>query len=301
MISSTDVEFFLALSRSMSLAAAARELGITPSAVTQRLKALERKLAVQLVDRSTRHLQLTTEGDLLASQGALIQASLEEVSDALSGRRDQVSGHLRVAAPFGFGRRYVAPVMASLRESHPSLTMTLSLFDDPVSMRSQAWDVLIHVGELYDSGLTRKRLAPNRRIVCAAPAYLERYGTPQSPAALSQHVCAVIQENGRDASRWELTHPRDGRVAVALSRTLESNDGEVAKYWGLEGACIILRSEWNVAEELREGKLVELLPEWRAPDADVVALMSNRTGRVARTVCFLQTMETALSPVPWHF
>jgi len=300
MITSQDLEFFGIVSTAPSLAAAARALDVTPSAVTQRLRLLEQRLGVRLLERTSRRLNLTTEGQLLAERGAEILANMEMITEELVERRQVVTGHLRVAAPFGFGRHYVAPAMATLREQHPDVELTLSLFEDPVRLRSDAWDVLIHVGPLTDSTLMLHRLAPNRRILCAAPSYLERHGVPDRPEALRQHACAVIREDQADVTLWRFSHREKPPLTLRIQPAMSSNDGAVIKQWALAGLGIIIRSEWDVAEDLRRGRLVPLLPDWRLPDADVVALLGTRSGRVARTVRFLEILRQQFQPVPWR-
>ncbi|MXQ11729.1 LysR family transcriptional regulator [Microvirga makkahensis] len=300
MITSQDLELFGVVSGVSSLAAAARALDVTPSAVTQRLRQLEQRLGVRLLERTSRRLHLTAEGQLLAQRGAEVLANLEELAEALVERREVVTGHLRVAAPFGFGRRYVASAMAALRTRHPEVKLTLTLFEDPVGLRGDAWDVLIHVGPLTDSALTLHRLAPNRRILCAAPSYLERHGMPERPEDLRQHACGVIREDQSDVTLWRFSHAQKEAVTVRVQPALSSNDGEVIKQWGLAGLGVIVRSEWDVAEDLRQGRLVPLLPAWQLPDADVVALLGARGGRVARTAHFLESLRQMLQPVPWR-
>ncbi|HTI01958.1 MAG TPA: LysR family transcriptional regulator [Acidisoma sp.] len=300
MVSSYDLQFFSVLSEATSLAAASRALGVSPSAVTQRLRSLESRVGVRLVDRSSRRLQLTAEGHLLAAQGTAVLAQIDALTENLGRRRDAVTGHLRVAAPFGFGRRYVAQVMERLRTAYPQVELTLSLFDDPGHLQSESWDVLVHVGPLTDSTMTMVRLAPNRRVLCAAPSYIERHGLPESPTDLRAHICAVIRENRDDATLWSFRNAEEAAVTVRIQPAMSSNDGEVIKQWVLAGLGITVRSEWDVSEELNTGRLVELLPDWRLPDVDVVALLASRSGRVARTDRFLEFVKAALQPPPWR-
>ncbi len=299
MINSHDLQFFAVLSEAASLAAASRALGVSPSAVTQRLRALESRLGVRLVDRSSRRLQLTAEGHMLAGQGAAVLAQIDALTESLGRRRNAVTGHLRVAAPFGFGRRYIAQVMERLRMAYPDVELTLSLFDDPAHLHNESWDVLIHVGPLTDSTMTMVWLAPNRRVLCAAPSYIQRHKMPEHPDDLRAHICAIIRENRDDVTLWSFRNAQDANVTVRIRPAMSSNDGEVIKQWVLAGLGVTVRSEWDVAEELHTGRLVELLPDWRLPDVDVVALLGSRSGRVARTARFLEFVKSALQPPPW--
>jgi DNA-binding transcriptional LysR family regulator len=299
MLHSEDLKFFQVVSVAASLAAAARTLDISPSAVTQRLSALERRVGVRLLNRSSRRLELTAEGRLLAECGARVLAEIDGIVDTLSRSTEMVSGHLRVAAPFGFGRRHVAPTMARLRAEHPDVPLTLSLFEDPIVADKEAWDVLIHVGQLADSELTITRLGVNRRILCAAPAYVARHGQPNLPNDLYHHTCAVIRENQDDATLWSFSAPGHAPMAVRVAPAMSSNDGAVIKQWVLAGLGVMVRSEWDVAEELKAGSLVELLPEWSLPAVDIVALFRSRSGRVKRTARFVQLLRTAMRQPSW--
>src|SRR5260370_24025749 len=172
MLSTDDLRFFSALATSTSLAAAARVLDVTPPAVTQRLRLMEERLGLRLVDRSGRRMVLTDEGDHLVSGGRRILDQIGELADTLAARRTVVSGYLRVVAPLGFGRRYVAPAAAQFRTLHPEVTLSLMLFDRPAQLAEDAWDLMLYVGKLRDSALVTQSLAPNERFLCAAPDYL---------------------------------------------------------------------------------------------------------------------------------
>jgi DNA-binding transcriptional LysR family regulator len=301
MITADDLKFFAAVATAPSLAAVSRALDISPSAVTQRLHQLERRLRVRLVERSSRRMRLTEEGALLAERGRAVLSSMDEIVDELGRRSSRVTGCLRIAAPFGFGREYVAPVMAKLGARHPELELLLWLFDDPASALGGAnWDILIHVGPLRESLLTMRRLAPNRRILCAAPSYLERHGQPDSPDELAQHRCGVIREDQADVSLLQFDGPHGQQQSVRLRPAFTSNDGQVVRAWAAAGLGVVVRSEWDVAGDLAAGQLVELLPDWQLPNADVVALVASRTARLSRTAAFLELITQSLRPAPWR-
>lgn len=302
MLATDDVRFFLAVAEAPSLAAASRALDVSPPAVTQRLRALEERLGVHLVDRAGRHLALTDEGELLAERGRAILASLAELDEAMAARRGQVVGHLRIVAPLGFGRRHVAPVAAVFQASHPEVAIDLTLSDRLGGVPSGTFDLAIHVGGIAQAapGLIARRLAPNDRVVCAAPAYLAARGTPADPADLRAHACIALRENDEDVTLWRFR--RDGEEErVRIEPRLSSNDGEVVRGWALAGRGIILRSEWDVAGDLRAGRLVRLLPGHALPDAPVTALLgAPRRARAARTRRFLDALAAALDPAPWR-
>jgi len=301
MLTSVDIEFFAVIAESSSLAAAARRLDVTPPAVSQRLRQLESRMGVRLVDRSSKQLNLTPEGELLAARGAGVLSDIEVISAALSKSRNSVSGPLRVAAPFGFGRAHVAPAMAAMKQRFPDVELVLNLFDNPLgSVRSDSWDVLVHLGAPPDSTFRLRRLAPNRRVLCAAPDYLERHGEPLHPDDLRRHVCGVIREDEKDVSLWRFTLAQSESPTVRIRPAFASNDGDVVTAWALAGLGIVERSEWAVADDLRTGRLIEVLPDWQLADADVVALLGPREGRAVRVDHFVDTLREALTPTPWR-
>ncbi|MFH6781057.1 MULTISPECIES: LysR family transcriptional regulator [Methylobacterium] len=312
MLGPDDLRFFLAIAEAPSLAAASRALDVSPPAVTQRLRALEARLGVHLVDRTGRHLALTDEGELIAERGRAILASLGDLDEALAARRGQVVGHLRIVAPLGFGRAYVAPVAAAFQAAHPEVAIDLMLSDRLGGVPEGTFDLAVHVGAIAQAapGLIARRLAPNERVICAAPTYLADRGSPKSPGDLRAHACIALRENDEDVTLWRFRRRDPGLQGPGLSTTeervrieprLSSNDGEVVRGWALAGRGIILRSEWDVAGDLRAGHLVRLLPGHVLPEAPVMALLgARRHARAARTRRFLDALASALDPPPWR-
>jgi DNA-binding transcriptional LysR family regulator len=222
------------------------------------------------------------------------------LSDTLASRRGTVAGHLRVIAPLGFGQRYVAPVIAKFRSLYPEVTASLMLSDRPTHVSDDTWDLMVHIGELRDSTLVSRRLAPNRRILCAAPRYLALRGEPRHPDELRAHDCIALRENDEDVTMWRFMPKHHGTPAnVRIEPCLTSNDGGTVRDWALAGLGIIARSEWDVAEHLHAGRLVPLLDGWQLPDADVVALISSRHGRSLRATRFLDHLYSSLSQLLW--
>ncbi len=300
MLSTEDLRFFGLIARSPTLAAAARALGVTAPAVSQRLRELEARLKVRLLDRSTRHLSLTGEGKLLAERGEAVLADIGQITDAIAARRSTVSGHLRVAASFGFGKRFVAPVAARFRSEHPAVTVELVLSENPIRAGADSWDIMVHIGALKSSRLIARRLAPNRRIACAAPEYIRRRGAPSVPADLRYHDCIGLRENDEDMGLWRFTRPGAEPVTVRVDSVMTSNSGEVVHDWVRAGLGIMVRSEWDVADDLRSGRLLQVLSDWELPSADVTALVSERSGKTARTKQFMVQLAASLLPPPWR-
>jgi DNA-binding transcriptional LysR family regulator len=300
MISSEDLRFFNVLAKSASLAEAARKMDVTPPAVTQRLSALEARIGIRLIDRSGRKMKLTDEGDLFASHGTMVAEAMEALSEALANRKKAVSGHLRIAAPHGFGRLHVAPVVDAFARQHEGVTVTLDLSDHPGAQLVESNDVIIHIGPPGPMNQIVTTLAPNRRILCASPDYLADAAPVQSPSDLMRHRCLVVRENDEDVTLWRFLHTSREPETVRIRPTMCSNDGAVVREWALAGQGVAIRSEWNVGADLAAGRLKRVLPSWEVPPADVVAMLGARFGRSARTTAFLAMLRQSLSPAPWR-
>jgi DNA-binding transcriptional LysR family regulator len=301
MLTSDDLRFFCAVATQPSLAATARFLLVTPPSVTQRLQAIEEKLGLRLLDRSGRRTALTGEGQLLMTRARMILAEMDALNEALLDHKNDMVGCLRILAPLGFGNAYVAPLAARFQAEHPLLSVVLDLSDRPNLSAGDGWDIVVHIGQLRDSTLQRHVLAKNRRMLCAAPSYLERHGTPRSAGELRRHRCLVLRENAEDVSLWRLRLPgQDDYEAIRIDPALSSNDGRVIKAWALDGYGIMQRSEWDVAHELRRGTLVQVLPDHAIPEADIVALLgAHRSKRSARIERFLDLLKQDIGQMPW--
>ena len=297
MTDSADLRFLLAIQDNGSLVATARALGLTPSAVSQRLQQLEKKLGTRLVDRTALSLRFTQEGTLLCERGAELIRQLDTLSEDLHTRRGGLVGTLKVNAPLGFGRRYVAPVIADFQQQHPDVDIELMLSDAPLTEAAERFDVVVHIGALQVSNLVGYAIAPNARWVCASPAFVKRFGLPETPDDLATLPCIVLRENKEDVSLWHFSKGRTSR-SVRVPSKLMCNDGDVIRRWASEGRGVILRSEWDVADDVRAGRLVRLLPGWKALDANVIALTHARAGLPQRTRHFMQFLQSRFKPQP---
>ncbi|ANH76516.1 lysR substrate binding domain protein [Ralstonia insidiosa] len=297
MTDSADLRFLLAIQENGSLVATARALGLTPSAVSQRLQQLEKKLGARLVDRTARSLRFTQEGALLCERGAELIRQLDALSEDLQTRQGGLVGTLKVNAPLGFGRRYIAPVISDFQQEHPDVDIELMLSDAPLTEAAERFDVVVHIGALQVSNRVGYAIAPNARLLCASPAFIKRHGMPETPDDLAALPCIVLRENKEDVSLWHFSKGRTSR-SVRVQAKLICNDGDVIRRWACEGRGAILRSEWDVADDLRAGRLVRLLPGWKAPDANVIALTHNRAGLPQRTRHFMQFLQGRFKPQP---
>ncbi|MCV2884442.1 LysR family transcriptional regulator [Aestuariibacter sp. AA17] len=302
MINSDDLAFFQMIASNPSLAETARTLNVTPPTVTQRLQTLEQKLQLKLVERHARRISLTEEGALLAQKGKLILTDLADLIDDLDRQKKDISGCLRVLSPFSFGQQYIAPLLAEFQSLYPNLTIELELSDIPNWSVGKSWDVIIYIGELRDSSLTLHHIAPNGRFLCASPSYLEKHGFPSHPDDLRDHQCIALRENAEDVTMWRFSNSRTNeQSAIRITPKLASNDSRVAKQWALQGLGIIHRSEWDLTKEIKEGRLVRLLPDYRLPSANIVALTgTNHRAQTLRTAKFLEMLKHELGAKPWY-
>lgn len=264
----TDIQLFATIVKLGSMAAAAQELGVTPPVVTRRLAGLEKRLGVRLLNRSTRKISLTADGEVYLVEGERLLESLRALEARMGEGRGQPQGSVRIAATLGFGRTYIAPVLSAFSLQYPQVALQLHLSDRPIHLVEQGFDLAVRFGTPSDSRLTARLLARNRRLLCASPRYLQRWGEPSHPRELGQHNCIFIREGDDTFGTWHFASGSD-QVSVKVRSTLSTNDGASALQWALDGHGILLRSEWEVAQSIHAGQLVRLLPQWRPPDADI--------------------------------
>lgn len=285
----TELGFFCLLVKQGSLAATARELNLTPPAVSRRLAQLEERLGVRLLNRSTRRISLTGEGEVYFDNALRILSDIEEMERLVCSSRAAPKGLLRVNAPLGFGRSYIGPAISAFSQRYPDVEVQLHLTDRPIGLPDEAIDVSIRFGELPDSRLIAKKIATNRRLLVASPAYLRAAGTPAYPHDLVQHQCIVLRQNETAYGNWRLARGKQTET-VKVRGKLSTNDGEVALNWALDGHGILMRAEWDVERYLKSGRLVQVLPQYATPDADIYAVypeVQQLSTRVRSFVGFL--------------
>jgi LysR family transcriptional regulator, transcriptional activator for dmlA len=297
MDSVSDLAFFVQLVKQGSLAALARELGVTPPAVSVRLARMETRLGVRLLNRTTRRLSLTQEGELYLSTGTRLMVELDELDRMVSSSRAIPKGLLRVNATFGFGRRHIAPAISAFARRFTEVEVQLTLTDRSINLADQAYDVGIWFGELPDSRLIARKIAANSRFLCASPGYLKETGVPSSPRDLQSHRCIVLRESEAAYGTWHLTRGKKVET-VKVRGALSSNDGETALAWALDGHGILMRSEWDVRSHLNSGALELVLPEWELPSADVYAVYGERMNLSAKVSAFVEFLVEWFAGVP---
>jgi DNA-binding transcriptional LysR family regulator len=280
-----------------SLSAAAREIGISPALVSRRLAALENRLGVRLINRTTRSLNLTVEGARYYDVCTRVLAEIEEADAEVSVGRVEPQGALKVALPASFGHQHVAPLVPQFALRYPKVQLALSLSDRTVNIMDEGFDVAVCIADLQDSSLAARRLAPNRRIVCASPVYLQAHGVPSTPEELTRHNCLVTADF---ASNWDYKTP-DGRPGtVRVSGRYCCDNWEVLRDWALAGLGIALKSTWDVHRQLEDGSLVALFPGYAFhSDVAIYAVYPHRRFLPAKTRVFIEFLAQSFGPQPY--
>lgn len=270
-----QIESFTSVATKGSLTAAAKAEGVAPAVIGRRIDALEERLGVKLLVRTTRRLTLTHEGSAFLEDCQRLLADLANAEASVSAGGVKASGHLRITAPAGFGRRHVAPLVPRFVAEHPDVSISLNLSDRVVDIVNEGFDCAVRVGDLPGSSLVSARLADNRRLCVASPAYLQRAGTPKTPAELAHHACLTLSSEASQTRGWafqvkgEVVHLRPGGP-------LDCSDGQVLHAWCLAGLGIAWRSTWEVETHVASGALVPLLEDFAAPPNGIYALFPQR-------------------------
>ena len=290
-----DLEIFARVVAAGSMSAAGRELGLSPAVVSKRLRRLEDRLGTRLLQRTTRQIALTEAGQGFYERVVAILAGVEEAESFVSRRSALARGTLKVSAPTSFGRMHIAPYLASFMEGNKDLAVNILLSDDLVDIVGEGFDVAIRIGELADSSLVARKLAPVRRVLCATPAYIEQHGAPTSLAELAEHNCLTHAVS----DVWKLEGP-NGAETFKPSGTLTSNSSEVIREAVVAGVGIALRSTWDVGQDLAEGKLVRVLDDYQgSSNTGIFAIYPSRQFLPAKVRLFIDYLAELFGTVPY--
>lgn len=295
----TQMATFVEVVARGSLSAAARAEGIAPAMIGRRLDALEARLGVKLLQRTTRRLVLTDEGMAFLEDCQRILGDVNDAESAIAEHSMRASGHLTVSAPAGFGRQHVAPLLPSFLAEHREVTLNLNLSDRVIDLVAEGVDVAIRIASLDDSNLVGVKLADNRRVVVASPAYLKRHGRPRELADLARHNCLPISSEGSQRG-W--TFLNDGKqVTLKVSGNMVCNDGAVLHAWALAGKGLAWRSMWEVGEQIASGELCTVLDDFAAPGNDVHAVFAQRRHLPLRIRAFVDFLRRSYAaPDYWR-
>ncbi|KLN57160.1 LysR family transcriptional regulator [Variovorax paradoxus] len=287
-----QLESFVSVATRGGLTAAAKAEGVAPAIMGRRLDALEARLGVKLLVRTTRRITLTHEGSAFLEDCQRLLTEFANAEASVSAGGVKASGHLRVTAPAGFGRRHVAPLVPRFHALHPEVTISLNLSDRVVDVRGESFDCAVRVGDMPDSSLVSVRLADNRRRCVATPEFVRRHGMPRHPNELSRFACLTLSSDASQTRGWAFRVPRTARdqertltaagedggeelIYLRPEGPLDCSDGQVLHDWCLAGHGIAWRSTWEVEAEIDAGLLVPLLDEFAAPPNGIYAVFAG--------------------------
>ena len=283
-----QLESFVAVAARGSLSAAATAQGVAPAIIGRRIDALEERLGVKLLLRTTRRVTLTHEGSAFLEDCQRVLADMANAEASVSAGGVKASGHLRITAPGGFGRRHVAPLVPKFHQLHPEVTISLNLSDRVIDIAGEAFDCAVRVGDMPDSSLVSLRMADNRRLCVATPRFLQLHGTPRDPRDLARFACLTLSSDASQTRGWAFRVPvaaRDSGAGMAPAHEvmylkpagpLDCSDGQVLHDWCLAGHGIAWRSSWEVQAEIADGQLVAVLDAFAAPPNGIYAVFPQR-------------------------
>ncbi|MBI5110807.1 MAG: LysR family transcriptional regulator [Rhodovulum sp.] len=290
-----QLSLFLRIVEKGGLAAAGREMGLSPASVSERLAALERHYGATLLTRTTRALSLTDEGRVLVEGARRLLAEADELEARIRHGADKISGLVRLTAPEDLGRRCIVPIVGAFLDRHPDVAIDLHLTDGYVDLVGQGIDFAVRQGVLADSSLKVRSLGENRRIVCAAPSYLAARGTPLHPDDLADHDCILMRFGQTVDHEWPFRIDGELRRVMVRGRRIV-NDGGLVRQWCREGRGIAFKSLWDVTADIAEGTLVELLADFSAGQTALQIVYPPAAVQPRRVRLLIEAIATALSP-----
>lgn len=295
----TQIEAFVDVVEKGSLARAALAQKITPVMLGRRIDALERRLGVKLMHRTTRHLTLTEEGTVFLDHCRKLLNDLDGAERIVSEGRHKATGHLVVSAPAAFGRKHVAPHAPGFVAANPDVKISFNLTDQVVDLVREGYDLGIRIGGMIDPSFVAIKLADNRRVVCGTPDYFKRHGIPQTLDDLAQHNCLAFNLQGGQQRGWYFQ--KDGKtVTVKANGNLDCNDGELLHRWACQGLGLAWRSTWEIQSELASGELVTVLDEYALPNYDIMAVYPQQRHLPAKVRFFIDTLKSVYA-VPGYW
>lgn len=292
-----DLRLFCLAARQASFLAAAKEMGVSPALVSKRIAILEKALGVKLFHRSARRVSVTADGEAVYRSAQEIFAGVERMEDMLAGARAEPRGRLAITTRARLARDHVGPILSELARRHPALGITLDVVDHPVDLVGEGGDIDIRIGEVLEPNVIAHRLAASRRVLSAAPAYLERCGAPASLAELAQHACLVLRERKQSFGVWRL-HGPNGLETAKVTGPMSSNDADIIRRWAHGGHGIALNADWDVGASLAAGALVRVLPAYSQP-ADVWAVTTARLSHSAKVRVCVEFLREQLAEGPY--
>jgi DNA-binding transcriptional LysR family regulator len=290
-----NLDLFVRIAEKGGLAAAGRDFGLSPATVSERLVSLETQYGAKLLNRTTRSISLTDEGQILVEGAKRLLAEADELEARIRFGAEKLSGTIRVSAPFDLGRNRIALLLDSFLEQHPNIQIDLRLTDGYIDLVGLGIDVAVRFGALKDSQLHARRIGENRRIVCASPDYIERHGTPQHPNELQNHNCLLMRFGEAIDNEWSFrSGTRDFTVMVKGNRI--ANDGAQIRKWCVQGHGIVLKSIWDIEHHLAHGELVRLLADFAPPPSSLQIVYAGGQAMPRRMRMLIDHLVQHLSP-----
>ena len=285
-----QIEAFVSVVDKGSLARAALEQGITPVMLGRRIDALEKRLGVKLMHRTTRHLTLTEQGNIFLDHSRKLLHDIDRAEKIVTEGRDKATGHLIVTAPAAFGRKHVAPYAPAFLKANPEVRISFNLSDQVVDMVREGYDLSIRIGGNIDPSLVAVKLYSNHRVVCGTPEYLERNGTPRTLNDLMKHNCLTFNMQGGQQRGWYFKN-KGKTIIVRPGGKLDCNDGELLHRWCLEGLGLAWRSTWEIESQLAAGELVTVLDEYALSNYDIMAIYPQQRHLPLKTRLFIDQLK----------
>ncbi|WP_299082180.1 LysR family transcriptional regulator [uncultured Ruegeria sp.] len=285
-----NLRVFLTIAEKGSLVAAARETGLSSTTVSERLAALETHYGVVLFNRTTRSISLTEEGRVLLDGAKSVLGEVTDLDTRIRHGAETLSGPIRVSAPIDLGRGVVSDVITEFTEENPAVSIELSLSDGYVDLVGQGFDLAVRFGDITDSALRIRNLGSYQRVVCAAPSYLARHGAPERPEDLAKHNCLIMRFGGSLDNVWEFGAGTE-RQLIPVRGNRIVNDGSLIRSWALEGQGIVLKSELDVGDDVRTGKLVALLGDFLPPPKPLQMMFPPSRAQPRRVAALAQYLH----------
>lgn len=294
-----DIQIFVRVAELGNLSAAGRELRHSAAVVSNRIARLEERLGVRLLNRTTRRVNLTTEGDVYYRHCLRILAEMQEAENAIANQKNTTRGPVTLTCPIAFGNKYVAPIIPKFVEKNPDVQIRLHLSDRLLDLLQDKVDLAIRIAELKESSLIVRKLAANKRMLVASPAYLKRHGIPSAPGDLLHHNCLLLRFPGSRQYQWTLLGSQEeGPVTLSVSGSMDSDNGEVLTRWCLDGHGIALKSHWEVGDYIRNGQLKVVLPNYTPPSHAVYALYPENRYLPTRVRAFVDFLVSEFGGTP---
>jgi DNA-binding transcriptional LysR family regulator len=295
-----DLELFLKVLDLGSISAAARSQDVSLAVASQRLKRLEKQLGVRLLHRTTRRLHPTPEGVLLAERGRAIAEDLDALTSELRQSGTEPFGTLRMTASASFGRQYLSPLLPKFLARYPRVKISLELSDGYQELARAGYDLAVRIGTLVDSSLVAHKIATNRRVLCASPGYLAKHGVPEVPADLARHECLVLVGSHGRQDLWQMRDHNGREESIRIGGRFECNFGEALRDAAVSGLGIAQHSTWHISEDLRAGRLVQVLPHHHIADSGIYAVMPQRRLLAPRVRVFVDYLTAHFADPPWE-